>query len=102
MIKVTVLYPAGDGKHFDHAYYRDSHLPLVQARMGAACLGYEIDEGIAGGESAAPFVALCHIFSATLESFQAAFGPHAEEIQGDVANYTNITPVMQFSKVVVR
>jgi uncharacterized protein (TIGR02118 family) len=104
MIKVTVLYPATDGSRFDHAYYRDRHLPMIQARLGAACLGYEIDEGIAGGapDSAAPFVALCHIFSDSLESFQAAFAPHAEEIIGDVANYTSIAPVMQFSKVVVR
>lgn len=98
MIRMTVLYPSTQGARFDHAYYRDSHLPMVQARLGAACLGYEIDEGLAD----APFVALCHIFSDSLESFQAAFAPHAEEITGDLANYTDIAPVMQFSKVVVR
>ena len=36
MIKVAVLYPKAPGTRFDHGYYRDTHLPLVQARLGAA------------------------------------------------------------------
>jgi uncharacterized protein (TIGR02118 family) len=44
---------------------------------------------------------MCHIFSESVDAFQAAFGPHAGEIQGDIANYTDLTPVMQISEVVV-
>lgn len=104
MIKLSVFYPAEGGETFDHAYYRDKHMPLIQQRLGAACLGYEIDKGLAGGapDSAAPFVAMCHIFSPSLEAFQAAFAPHAEEIMGDVANYTDKTPILQFSEVIER
>jgi hypothetical protein len=29
----------------------------------------------------------------------AAFGPHAEELQGDIANYTDIEPTIQISEV---
>ncbi|WP_068086678.1 EthD family reductase [Novosphingobium rosa] len=104
MIKVSVFYPADSGKNFDHAYYRESHMPMIRQRLGAACLGYEIDKGLAGGApgSAAPFVGMCHIFSPSLEAFQAAFAPHAAEILADVAHYTDITPIMQFSEVIER
>ncbi len=103
MIKVSVMYPNTPGSRFDHDYYRDRHMPLVKARMGDACLYYTVDKGLSGGAPGAPptYVAMCHIFSESLDAFQAAFGPHASEIQGDIANYTDLTPVMQISEVVV-
>jgi len=103
MIKVSVMYPNTAGARFDHAYYRDKHMPLVKARLGSACLYYTVDKGIGGGApgSAAPYVGMCHIFSESLTDFQAGFGPHAREIMADIANYTDLTPVMQISEVVV-
>jgi uncharacterized protein (TIGR02118 family) len=103
MIKVSVMYPNNPGARFDHAYYRDKHMPLVQARMGSACRFYTVDKGVAGGGPGDPptYVGMCHIYCDSVESFQAAFGPHAEEILGDIPNYTNLTPVVQISEVVV-
>jgi uncharacterized protein (TIGR02118 family) len=103
MIKVSVLYANAPGVRFDHDYYRDRHLPLLKARMGDACKRYTIDKGLAGGApgAAAPFVALCHIYCDSLDSFQAGFGPHAAEIMADIPNYTDVTPVVQVSEVVV-
>jgi hypothetical protein len=37
MIKVSVMYPNTRGARFDHAYYRDRHMPLVKARMAESC-----------------------------------------------------------------
>ena len=31
MIKVSVMYPNKPGARFDHAYYRDKHMPLLKA-----------------------------------------------------------------------
>jgi uncharacterized protein (TIGR02118 family) len=103
MIKVSVMYPNTPAARFDHAYYRDKHMPLVQARMGAACKYYTVDKGLAGGAPDAPatFVAMCHIFCDSVEAFQASFGPHADEILGDIKNYTDLTPVIQISEVIV-
>ena len=103
MIKVSVMYPNRPGARFDHAYYRDTHMPLAQRLLGDACLYYAIDKGLAGGApgSAPTYVAMCHFFCASVEAFQAAFGPHAREIQGDIPNYTDLQPVMQISEVVV-
>jgi uncharacterized protein (TIGR02118 family) len=103
MIKVSVMYPNTAGARFDHTYYRDKHMPLVKARLGDSCLYYTVDKGIGGGApgSPAPYVGMCHIFSESLASFQAGFGPHAPEILADIANYTDLAPVMQISEVVV-
>jgi uncharacterized protein (TIGR02118 family) len=103
MIKVTVMYPNKPAARFDHAYYRDKHLPMVKARLGAACKSYTIDKGLRGGApgTSAQYVALCHLFSDSAEAFDAAFGPHAAEIMADIANYTDLTPTIQYSEVVV-
>jgi uncharacterized protein (TIGR02118 family) len=102
MIKMSVYYPANGGSKFDHDYYRTRHMPLIQERLGDACLRYEIDKGLAGREpgSAPEFVAACHIYSPTLGTFQEAFGPHRSEIVADVANYTDIAPIVQISEIV--
>lgn len=103
MIKISVMYPHQQGARFDHDYYRDRHMPLVKARMGDACLFYTVDKGLAGGAPGEPpaYVAMCHIYTESVEAFQAAFGPHAGEILADIPNYTDQKPVLQFSEVVV-
>ena len=103
MIKVSVMYPNNAGARFDHDYYRDKHMPMLKQKMGDACKSYTIDKGLAGGApgSPAPYVGMCHIFCDSVESFQAAFGPHAKAIMADIANYTDLKPVMQISEVVV-
>ncbi|AAK64878.2 EthD family reductase (plasmid) [Sinorhizobium meliloti WSM1022] len=102
MIKMSVYYPADGGSKFDHDYYRTRHMPLIQERLGDACLRYEIDKGLAGREpgSAPEFVAACHVYSPSLATFQEALGPHRSEIAADVANYTDIAPIVQISEVV--
>ena len=103
MIKVSVMYPNTPGNRFDHGYYRDKHMPLVKARMGEHCKYYTVNKGLAGGTPGTPatYVAMCHIFSDSVETFQKGFGPHAPEIMADIPNYTDLTPVIQISEVVV-
>jgi uncharacterized protein (TIGR02118 family) len=97
------MYANRPGARFDHAYYRDRHMPLVKARMGSHCHFYTIDKGVAGlppGQPA-PFVAMCHLYCESVDAFQTGFLPHADEIMGDIANYTDLPPQVQFSEVVV-
>jgi len=103
MIKVSVMYPNKPGARFDHAYYRDKHMPLVKARMGNSCKFYTVDKGLAGmgpGQSAT-YIAMCHIYCDSVEEFQAAFAPHMQEIMTDIPNYTDQAPIVQVSEVVV-
>jgi len=103
MIKVAVMYPNTTGVRFNHEYYRDKHMPMVKARMGASCRSYTIDKGLAGAspDVPAPYVAMCHIFCDSMDAFHNGFGPHAQEILADIPNYTDATPVVQISEVVV-
>jgi len=101
MIRVSVLYPNVDGNTFDHEYFLNKHMRLVDDRLGDALLKYDVEKGVAGGEPGdpPPYMALAHLSFNSVEDFEAAFGAHADEILGDIPNYTNATPTMQISEV---
>ena len=101
MIKVSVLYPNGDGHKFDMDYYCNSHMPMVKQKLGSACKGVAVEQGLGGPEpgSPAPFAAMGHLLFDSIETFQGAFGPHAETFMSDIPNFTNIAPSIQISLV---
>ena len=35
----------------------------------------------------------------SVQDFQGAFGPHSDEIMGDIPNFTRIQPVVQISEI---
>jgi uncharacterized protein (TIGR02118 family) len=101
MIKVSVLYPHTEGVGFDMAYYLNRHIPMVRDKLGAACKGAAVEQGLGGGAPGTPptYVAMGHLLFESVEAFQAAFGPHADAIMGDIPNYTAIQPIIQVSDV---
>jgi len=101
MIKVSVLYPYSGGSKFDMAYYLQKHMPMVRQKLGTACKGISVEQGLAGEAAGAPptYVAMGHLLFDSAEAFQAAFSPHAEEIMADIPNYTTIQPLIQISDV---
>ena len=101
MIKVSVFYPDQEGSKFDIDYYCNSHIPMVRQKLGAACKGVAVEQGIAGATmgSRPGFIAMGHLYFDSMEAFQTAFTPHAEAIMGDIPNYTDIQPTIQFSEV---
>jgi uncharacterized protein (TIGR02118 family) len=103
MIKVSVLYANTPGCRFDHAYYANKHMPMVKRKLGDACRSYTVDKGLGGGGpgAPAPYVGMCHMFFDSVDAFQAAFGPNAQEIMADIPNYTDLKPLVQVSEVVV-
>ncbi|HVZ64708.1 MAG TPA: EthD family reductase [Lacunisphaera sp.] len=102
MIRVSVLYPASAGANFDWAYYTSQHIPLVNRLLGRALKGVSVARGLGGEEpgSPAPFVAMADLRFESIESFQAAIGPHLEAINADILNYTSIMPVVQISEII--
>lgn len=101
MIKVTILYPNGEGKTFDMDYYSTKHMPMIASLLGDSLKRYEIDKGIAGRtpNDAIPYLAIGYLYFDKLSAYQNSFRPHAEKIRGDVPNYTNIQPILQISEV---
>ncbi|WP_461303453.1 EthD family reductase [Aureisphaera sp.] len=101
MIKVTILYPNADGKTFDMDYYSQKHMPMLEELFGDSLKKIAIDEGLGGRtpDESIPFLAIGYLYFDTLLEYQNSFGPHAEEITGDIPNYTNIRPIVQISRV---
>jgi uncharacterized protein (TIGR02118 family) len=102
MIKVTILYPNGDGKIFDIDYYSTKHMPMVASLLGDSLKLFEIDKGIAGRTTTdpIPYLAIGYLYFDRLSAYQNSFRPNAEKIRNDIPNYTNIQPVIQISEVV--
>ena len=48
MIRVSVLYPNNEGSNFDMDYYCNKHIPMVKDKLGAACKGVAVDQGMGG------------------------------------------------------
>ena len=101
MIKVSVLYPNTTGCKFDMSYYVDKHMPMVRNKLGPACKGVAVEQGIAGGAPGSPatYVAMGHLYFDSTDAFQAAFAPHAQAILADISNYTNTQPTIQISEI---
>jgi len=96
--RVTVLYPNKDGAHFNFEYYMNKHIPWVS---GLFSRPIEVRRGISSASGAPPpFVCLATILTNSTDEFQAVFGQHRATILGDVPNYTNIEPVVQFDEVI--
>lgn len=87
---------------FDMDYYADKHMPMVAGLFGEALQGYAIDKGLAGRTPSEPipYLAIGYFYFNTLADYEKAFGPNAQQILGDIPNYTNIQPVLQISEVV--
>ncbi|MEO8713228.1 MAG: EthD family reductase [Parafilimonas sp.] len=103
MIKVSVLYPNGEGKKFDMDYYCNKHFQLVKELSGAAIRKVEIEQGIAGGtpDAEATYMAMGHIFFDSIDDFNASFVPHTNIFVNDIPNFTNAVPVVQISQVIM-
>ncbi|MGH9718383.1 MAG: EthD family reductase [Candidatus Acidiferrales bacterium] len=101
MIKISVYYPNSAGVRFDMNYYVSKHLPMVQKKVGPALKSVAAEQGVAGGSpgSPAPYVAVGHLMFDSVDAFQTAFAPHSEAIMADVANYTNVQPIIQISEI---
>jgi len=103
MAKVSVLYPNGEGKHFDMDYYVDTHIPLVVQLLGDSLKGAAVEKGLGSAEpgSIAPYAAMGNMYFDSVDDFGKAFGPNAATIMGDLPNFTNIEPIVQISEVVI-
>lgn len=101
MIKVSVLYPRSPGSRFDMEYYLNTHIPMVRDKLGAACRGIAVEQGLAGGAPGTEptYAAMGHLLFDSTEAFQEAFAPHAAAILADIPNYASVEPVIQISEV---
>jgi uncharacterized protein (TIGR02118 family) len=100
MVRISILYPFREAARFDATYYVDTHMPLALHKLGAAVRGVDVD--VADLSKTAPppaFFAMCHYLCDSIQTFQLAYGGVATVLQADVANYTDVEPIVQISDV---
>jgi uncharacterized protein (TIGR02118 family) len=80
MIKVSVRYPCDDQSKFDWDYYRNRHIPMVLARLGAAVHRYSVERGMPVSVSgvAPNYKAMAHLLFESVEALHAAYAPHLQ------------------------
>lgn len=102
IIKLTLLYPNGEGKTFDWDYYTKKHYPLLKKYFGDSMKALALDKGESSGiaNTPVPYVAIAYLYIETTADFQDVMKRNGAEIMADIPKYTNITPLVQISKVV--
>ena len=100
MYILTVTYPKSADATFDFDYFQSKHLPEVGRAFKPFGLGYASvlrgEQSLDGGEPA--------YFATTILSFadeeaarNAVSSEAAKALVEDIANFTSVTPVLQFN-----
>ncbi|MDR3376362.1 MAG: EthD family reductase [Ancalomicrobiaceae bacterium] len=100
MIRVSVIYPNGEGAFFDMDYYMDRHIPILAAKLGDTCKKIEI-EGMAQIEGQPPpeLLSITYLTFETVEAYHAAYDPLAEAAAANRPLFTNVTPVLEIDDI---
>lgn len=103
MYIVSVTYPNSEGATFDYDYCRNTHLPMVGKAFAPHGLGYaSVLKGESKIDGSPPAFLAYAVFSFRDEAgARAALEPEAtRELIADLANFTNVTPVIQFNTAI--
>ncbi len=103
MIKVSAIYPNGEGKKFDMDYYCNTHIPKISGLLGDTLKGVTVEKGLSGVApgSPSPYAVIGNLYFSSLEEFGKAFELITDKIIGDVPKFTNIQPIIQVSEVMI-
>ena len=100
MIVVTVTYPATPGTRFDWDYYTSVHLPLVSDSFTPTGMtgAYALKGLSAPGGGPPAYTAIANLVFPDVDAVQASLGGEAAgAVMGDIANFTDILPVVQIN-----
>lgn len=101
MIRVTVSYPAAEGKRFDHSYYQVTHAALIRELLTPHGLQrLEIDKCLSDGAGNAPsVVAAAHMVFGDVDAFKAGMAVAGKPLAADMKNYTDTVPTVVISEM---
>jgi uncharacterized protein (TIGR02118 family) len=98
---VTVAYPKTATSTFNHDYYVSKHVPLVGRLWGPMGLrSTRVLKGTGSLGGAPAYELICLLDFPSQEAFNQAAGAHADEVMGDIRNFTNVEPIVQFNEPV--
>ena len=96
---VSVIYQLAPGQKFNLDYYMKTHIPMVGSLLGPCGLkSTQVLHGIGSpsGTAAAEVIGLLEFDS--LEVFGAAMEKHGAAVLGDIPNFTDSQPSIQFNE----
>ena len=97
---VSVMYPVGAGQKFDLDYYMKTHIPLVASLFGPSGLKHtQVLHGV-GSPSGDPagFLVIALLEFESADAFKAAVDANGAPVFGDIPNFTDVQPVIQFNQ----
>jgi uncharacterized protein (TIGR02118 family) len=100
MYIVTIHYPNSDGATFDFEYFHRQHLPEVGKVFRPFGLGWATvmrGEQSVDGSSPAYFAVTMLSFPTEQAARDAVASDGAKALLADLANFTSVTPQMQFN-----
>jgi uncharacterized protein (TIGR02118 family) len=103
MYIITITYPKSADSSFDIDYYRSTHLPEVGKAFKPFGLGYASvfrGEELLGGGDPAYYVTTILSFATEEGARNAIASDAGKALAADIANFTNVTPVIQFNTAV--
>ena len=101
MYKVSVMYPSQKGARFDFHYYQTTHMDLVKQHLKPfGLIRADVDRGISGGgDQAAPYICIGNLYFESRDGYDEGILEAGPILRGDIANFTDITPVRQISEI---
>ena len=102
MLKVSVLYPAGEGKTFDMDYYVTTHRALVHQVFGEALQCFEVQKGLSGPfpGSEPPYFAIGQLTFDSIDTYVGVMMQAGPALLQDIPNFTNTSPVVVVCELV--
>lgn len=96
----TAIFPGGTGAYFDHDYYRDRHLAMMQRLYGAALTRVEARRPLTvEGEPPSPYAAIVNFWIPEPEVFAKASAAHGQDLVRDKVHFTNVEQKVQSEAV---
>ncbi|MBS1822893.1 MAG: EthD family reductase [Acidobacteria bacterium] len=101
MVIVSVLYPKTADSRFDHDYYLKTHTPLVKSTWTPTGLErVDIFRGVSSLDGAPPaYELIAHLAFTSKDHLDNSLAAGAAVI-ADIANFTNVQPVIQVNQPV--
>ena len=100
MYILTVSYPKSPDATFDYDYFRDKHLPQVGNVFRPFGLGYAAvlrGEQSLDGQDPAFFATAIFSFPTEQGARDAVASEGTATLIADIANFTTVTPLMQYN-----
>jgi len=98
MIAMKIFYPnCGEDSRFDMDYYINHHMRKAKELAGELCKGITVESAV--NDCDMPYIAIGTELWDSIEDYHKALDPHRDMLVEDIANFTNIKPVIQFFKI---